>query len=727
MRSRQNSHHLIFMGNTTVDFDTVAAVAVSCTTNAVFLVSALIAFELLLCWPRARRYLAPRLQVAELPFPFGWLRQVWMDRYSPMELPPDCQVLIRFCELGFTFSLFGTLLDFVLLPVYATGHGGESGFDKISLSNLKQQDKESLRFWVVVVGSYLLFAVLAHLMRDEWLRFILMRDKHVRQLAQGAHGHKAAQACRSVIVEHVPPDSQSEDEVYDFFQRLFGVNSVHSCMLQRDTVLIHRVAEWRGATAWCCGGRKNRLETAAVRVQQVLRKEIRASVARTHTSPSAFQAAFAGVQERTMQVFETLQGVVFGTGSTSTAFITFYKMAHCVEAAQVVLSHNAGWKAYVAPEPRDLIWRNVPVPQSQIIARHRVAEFMCGLGLIFWNVPVAAIMLWANIEHWKQAQPLAEKIMRASPVLYSLLTDYLPILALMLLQAVLPYVFEFIVVRYENQKTKSRAQCIVMARCFGYQLASLYVTVLSASILEGLHKIIDKPRSVFDILSTLLPTKAATFITFVLARAGISLPNLLLRPAGLLFKVGTGSDVPVHCMFGSEAANAALVLVIGLSYSFIAPAILPACAVYFGLASLVYRWLFAHVYTPEFNGRGEMWYNLFTCVVLGLLLGVLSLIALSLQYGTQLQTILLALLPFLVLAWAYHCWYRIGVPSRVYSLEEAADIDNLECPFSGFDEQLYLDPVLTEDQDSLIDEQRAEVSLQEVRESPEQVPELGSS
>merc|ERR1712050_655753 len=97
----------------------------------------------------------------------------------------------------------------------------------------------------------------------------------------------------------------------------------------------------------------------------------------------------------------------------------------------------------------------------------------------------------------------------------------------------------------------------------------------------------------------------------------------------------------VRCAYGSEAATAALVMVIGLTYSFIAPAILPACAIYFGLAALVYRWLFTYVYTPEFDSEGAFWYDLFNSVLLGLLLGTLSLVALARNYANHTQFVVL--------------------------------------------------------------------------------------
>merc|ERR1712113_157621 len=83
----------------------------------------------------------------------------------------------------------------------------------------------------------------------------------------------------------------------------------------------------------------------------------------------------------------------------------------------------------------------------------------------------------------------------------------------------------------------------------------------------------------------------------------------------------------IHASFSIEATSAVIVLVLGLTYSFIAPVILPICALYFVGASFVYRWLFLYVYEPEYGGAGEIWYELFHGLMIGLILGTLTLLA----------------------------------------------------------------------------------------------------
>eukprot|EP00913_Durusdinium_trenchii_P017302 g16271.t1 len=116
-----------------------------------------------------------------------------------------------------------------------------------------------------------------------------------------------------------------------------------------------------------------------------------------------------------------------------------------------------------------------------------------------------------------------------------------------------------------------------------YLLATLYVAVVSGSVsetFETLEKVLREPPQALEQVKEAVPTVAVYFITFVLARTGITIPILLFYP-GLFPASG--------CYFATEASDAALILVLGLTYSAIAPLILPACAAYFAVTSVVYR------------------------------------------------------------------------------------------------------------------------------------------
>jgi len=142
-----------------------------------------------------------------------------------------------------------------------------------------------------------------------------------------------------------------------------------------------------------------------------------------------------------------------------------------------------------------------------------------------------------------------------------------------------------------------------------------------------------------------------------------------------------------------------LVLVLGLTYSVIAPAIMPICACFFGLAFLVYCWLFSFVYTPEFDAMGACFEVLLQNAMQGLLLSTLCLAGMSSAFvgfdAVGFQALLL-LSGLVILATIY--FERVFArPARFMSLEDAQSVDALDEAMAivkSFREDYYIDPII---------------------------------
>ncbi|CAE8648972.1 unnamed protein product, partial [Polarella glacialis] len=81
----------------------------------------------------------------------------------------DGAVMVRFCALGFKFSLAGTVCSAFLIPLYLGGPGDAPmySFNRYNLSNLRDPSgKQSERFWAVVVTAYFLTFIFGHLVLE---------------------------------------------------------------------------------------------------------------------------------------------------------------------------------------------------------------------------------------------------------------------------------------------------------------------------------------------------------------------------------------------------------------------------------------------------------------------------------------------------------------------------------------------------------------------------------
>jgi len=154
----------------------------------------------------------------------------------------------------------------------------------------------------------------------------------------------------------------------------------------------------------------------------------------------------------------------------------------------------------------------------------------------------------------------------------------------------------------------------------------------------------------------------------------------------------------VYADFAYEAGNLGLILVLGLTYSVLAPVIMPVCMLYFALAFLVYCWLFRFAYTPEFDAGGVYWHELFNGAVIGLLFGTLSLAGMVGSYSRWYSGQFLALLALAALVSLLFgiFLFEFASPSRFFSLEDACAADEVsgESISSAFASDYYVDPVL---------------------------------
>ena len=94
---------------------------------------------------------------------------------------------------------------------------------------------------------------------------------------------------------------------------------------------------------------------------------------------------------------------------------------------------------------------------------------------------------------------------------------------------------------------------------------------------------------------------------------------------------------------------------------------MPICALYFGLAYLMYKYQLLYVYINSYQSGGFMWYAVFNRSMVALIAGVLTLLcylAIRMTFVSGPFYLLLPLPVLIGLFW-HHCEKRIRTPSTV--------------------------------------------------------------
>eukprot|EP00439_Symbiodinium_sp_Y106_P049204 s872_g6.t1 len=500
----------------------------SYAANAVTLVAAILLYSYALRVDRLRRRLAPRLSQALRFHLASWISDRVKDAKAQAKkanatMPRSCAfpsagcrmamshknllevagldgvVVVRFLDLGFKFCVLGCLLCAVLVPMYSTSQCKEQGFKHWTLSNITCPDesKSSMKFGVVVAAAYVLNAGFYHFMVAEWANFLNFRKKRFKQMVLGRLGNGAAQASRSVLVENVPKELRSAEALHRYFERQFGAGSVHSVVVQSDTRALHRLENCCTSRLFCCCRASERLENlrAAIRPDVAYGRQLsdlsaarRSRRTTCHVDESSlltgldfpvvaqefsrkvktYTTSLAGTVAKALPATELVRSSI---SCTSTAFVTFTTVQTRVLAEQVLLSHKSRWEIRTAPEARDVVWSNASTPWKLSHPRTIVAKVACLVGVLFWSLPVTAIQAWSNVGGWstfniKFLAWLAPESHGDCRLCRTFMEKYVPVVALLLLLSLLPYVFELISFRYERYKVKSEAHRIVLNRSF---------------------------------------------------------------------------------------------------------------------------------------------------------------------------------------------------------------------------------------------------------------------
>lgn len=651
----------------------------------------LLAFVVLHFSPTWARVLSPLrgtlsqcCSISSLPF------LCWKDDGSKDRVSIDGWVMIRFCRVGFRYSVLGTAIGCVLVPMYAEGDRLEkSHFQRYTISNL---DDQEWKVWFIVASTYVLTICFCLAMLLEWRNYVTMRRDHFLARARGDLGLEAAQAQFSLMVERVPPVHQSNQGLQEAFKRVF--NSVHSAVLLPDTAHKYDKLLLRKGlcVCSCCACGRQNYEQGVDHLMR-LNRSTRQGMRLAHS------------------VFVELRAP---GGSTSTGFVTLDSVAdQQIALQQVSLFHSrsldtisyADYVVVPAPEARDIIWRNAGMSHAGVTWRSKLGKFVCFVGVLLWSVPLLSVRTFTSTNFILTYFPSAAETLKKVSFLYSLFLEegYLSVVAIQTLLLSLPYMLEALSLGLEGRKQKSTIARKVLIRNLYFQLASLYFMVIGGVLSKDLITLVTSMPfpCLAEKFGQSVPQVAVYFLNFVMARAGLSLPFLLLRPYALFcgFKYMWKKEEykePIYCWFGYEATNLVIVLVVANMYAIIAPLITVLCVVYFALASCVYNYLFRYVYSPEFDCQGRFWEELFQGAMAGLWLGTLTVTGVVTLYSSTSHAFYaMGVLLLLIMVFSRQAIAFYQRRSKHMPFEDAISVDRTVGPelVRKFKDSYYLDPI----------------------------------
>uniref|UniRef100_A0A2P2LA58 CSC1-like protein At1g69450 n=1 Tax=Rhizophora mucronata TaxID=61149 RepID=A0A2P2LA58_RHIMU len=361
---------------------------------------------------------------------------------------------------------------------------------------------------------------------------------------------------------------------------------------------------------------------------------------------------------------------------TQAAFVSFKSRYGAAIAFHLQQSINpTHWITEQAPEPNDVYW---PFFSSSFIRRwvsKLVVIVACILLTILFLIPVVVVQGLTNLSQLEIWFPFLKSILTITFV-SQVITGYLPSLILQLFLKIVPWIMELLssIQGYISHSDIEKSAC---NKVLWFTIWNIFfATVFSGSVLYQLSIFLDL-KNIPSKLAVAVPAQASFFIAYVVTSGWTSTATELFRLIPFIFSlvarcfakredeeleipsIPYHRDIPRILFFG----------LLGITYFFLAPLILPFLLVYLCLAYIIFRNQFINVYTPKYETAGKFWPTVHNSMIFSLILMHAIAVGIFTVKKLSLASTLILPLPVLTLLFNEYCRKRFLPIFVAYSAE----------------------------------------------------------
>ncbi|XP_020219977.1 CSC1-like protein At1g69450 isoform X3 [Cajanus cajan] len=357
------------------------------------------------------------------------------------------------------------------------------------------------------------------------------------------------------------------------------------------------------------------------------------------------------------------------------AFVFFKSRFGAATAVHLQQSVNpTHWITELAPEPSDVYW---PFFSESFMRRwisKLVVVFVCILFTILFLIPVVIVQGLTNLSQLEVLFPFLTSILTIKFV-SQIVTGYLPSLILQLFLKLVPPAMEFLS-SIQGYISHSDIEMSASRKVLWFTIWNVFfATVFSGSILSVLRALLD-PKNIPGKLAVAVPAQASFFITYVVTQGWTSVSSELFRVIPFIFSLitrpftSTDDDFEVpSAPYHKDIPRVLFFGLLGITYFFLAPLILPFLLAYFCLAYIIFRNQFINVYAPKYDTAGKFWPIVHNSMIFSLVLMHIIAVGIFALKKLSLASSLTIPLPLLTLIFNEYCRKRFLPIFVAYSAE----------------------------------------------------------
>lgn len=599
----------------------------------------------------------------------GWVTRAWQpseeDLLSTSGL--DAVVFMRifiFSLRVFTFA--GIIGVFILLPINYLGNQLSIDFsdlpnkslDSFSISNV---DNGSNRLWIHFSAAYVFTGVVCYLLYFEYSYISSKRIAWFYHSKPQPHQF-------TILVSGIPVSSGSRvgESVESFFTK-YHPSTYLSHTVVRRTNKLQKVIDDAEKLYRTLGHLKSKKHTQ----QRFRRDGFMGLSGRRVDLLDQYEKKLEDLEDNLRMEQSSLAGE-----EVRAAFVSFKSRFGATIALHIQQGIDpTEWVTERAPEPQDVYW---PFFSASFLKRW-ICKLVFVVAYILLTVsfliPVVIVQGLTHLDQLEVWFPFLRGVLTITFV-SQVITGYLPSLILQLFLSLVPPIM-IIFSSMQGYISFSKIQKSACTKMLWFIIWNIFfANVLSGSVLYQVNIILE-PKEIPKILAEVVPAQASFFIAYVVTSGWTSLSSEIFRMFPLICSFVkqhfTGNDgeefqvpsIPYH----KEIPTILFFGLLGVTYFFLAPLILPFLLVYFCLAYIVYRNQLLNVFAPKYETGGKFWPIVHNSTIFSLVLMHIIAIGIFGLKKLPLASSLTIPLPVLTLLFNEFCRKRFLPIFRDYSAE----------------------------------------------------------
>ncbi|KAJ5746219.1 hypothetical protein N7520_011401 [Penicillium odoratum] len=578
---------------------------------------------------------------------WNWVNSMYQlpDTYVLQHHSLDAYLLLRFLKIAALIMFVGCVITWpILFPVNATGGGGQSQLDLLSMSNVSSNQYG--RYFAHCFLAWIFVGFIFIMITREHVFFINLRQAYLYSPA-----YASRISSRTVLFSAVSENYLSKDKI----RAIWGAEKVKNVWLATDTSELEDKVKERDAAAMKLEGAETKLivtanknRTKALKKQgipedgnadepigefddesgSVAARWVEAKDRPTHRlkmligeKVDTINWARSEIERLSPEIEELQAKHRAGDAKLITSvFVEFYQQSDAQGAYQSV-THNLPLHMsprYIGLDPTQVLWGNLRIKWWERVIRHGATTAFVIALIIFWAIPVAVVGCISNINFIVAKVPFLGFINDVPSVIRGVITGLLPSVMLAVLMALVPIIMR-IMAKIGGAPSQASVELTTQNYYFAFQVVQVFlVTTIASAATSVVTEIINKPSSAASLLANNIPRASNFYVSYIILQGLSFSAGALLQISGLIVGkiLGRLLDSTPRKMYkrwsnlsgltwGTVYPVFTMLTTIGIIYSCIAPLVMGFACIGLYLFYFAYRYNVLYVSNATIDTQGK--------------------------------------------------------------------------------------------------------------------------